>query len=71
MADRVLIADDEEASRKGLKALLTNWGTRSGHYRRAEALEKAATFLAGRGDRRADAEAGLPALLAQLRTDLR
>ena len=46
MADRVLIADDEEASRKGLKALLTNWGYEVQEAADGqEALEKAATFL--------------------------
>ena len=46
MADRVLIADDEEASRKGLKALLTNWGYEVQEAADGqEALERAATFL--------------------------
>ncbi len=46
MAHRILVADDEETSRKGLRALLANWG-----YEVAEAadgqdaLEKAAKFL--------------------------
>jgi DNA-binding NtrC family response regulator len=46
MAQRVLVADDEEASRKGLKALIGTWGydveeAADGQ----EALEKAAKFL--------------------------
>jgi len=46
MADRVLVADDEEASRKGLKALLTNWGYEVQEAADGqEALERAATFL--------------------------
>src|SRR5512136_2999184 len=46
MAHRILIADDEEASRKGLKALLTNWGYEVAEAADGqEALEKAAKFL--------------------------
>src|SRR5512143_2495530 len=46
MAHRILIADDEEASRKGLKALLANWGYDVAEAADGqEALEKAAKFL--------------------------
>ncbi len=45
MAHRVLVADDEEASRKGLKALLANWGYEVEEATNGEkALEKAMTF---------------------------
>jgi len=46
MAHRILIADDEEASRKGLRALLTTWGYEVDEAADGqEALEKAAKFL--------------------------
>jgi DNA-binding NtrC family response regulator len=46
MADRILIVDDEEASRKGLKALLATWGYEGEEAADGqEALEKVATFL--------------------------
>jgi DNA-binding NtrC family response regulator len=46
MAHRVLVADDEESSRKGLKALLATWGYEAQEAADGqEALEKAAAFL--------------------------
>lgn len=46
MGQRVLIADDEESSRKGLKALLENWGYEVQEATDGqEALKKAAAFL--------------------------
>jgi len=46
MAHRILIADDEEASRKGLKALLINWGYEVEEAADGqEALDRAAKFL--------------------------
>jgi len=46
MPDRILIVDDEDASRKGLKALLSNWGFEVEEAADGqEGLEKAATFL--------------------------
>jgi DNA-binding NtrC family response regulator len=46
MTDRILIVDDEEASRRGLKALLTNWGYEVEEAADGrEALEKVGTFL--------------------------
>jgi DNA-binding NtrC family response regulator len=46
MVHRVLIADDEEASRKGLKELLATWGYEvQGAADGQEALEKATAFL--------------------------
>ncbi|MBI3015959.1 MAG: sigma-54-dependent Fis family transcriptional regulator [Candidatus Tectomicrobia bacterium] len=46
MPHRVLISDDEEASRKGLKALLSSWGYEVEDAADGEeALKKAATFL--------------------------
>jgi len=46
MPHRILISDDEEASRKGLKALLSSWGYEVEEAADGqEALEKAGTFL--------------------------
>jgi DNA-binding NtrC family response regulator len=46
MAHRILVADDEEASRKGLRALLANWGYEVEEAADGQdALDKAATFL--------------------------
>lgn len=46
MGHRILVADDEEASRKGLQALLSNWGYEvEGAADGQEAVEKAAAFL--------------------------
>lgn len=46
MNHRVLVADDEESSRKGLKALLVNWGYEVQEAADGqEALEKATAFL--------------------------
>ena len=45
MGHRILVVDDEEASRKGLKALLSNWGYEVEEAANGEeALEKAASF---------------------------
>ena len=45
MAERILVVDDEEASRKGLRALLTREGYRVEEAADgAEALEKARAF---------------------------
>jgi len=45
MKHRILVADDEEASRKGLKALLSNWGYEVEEAADGqEALEKATSF---------------------------
>jgi len=46
MPHRILISDDEEASRKGLKALLSSWGFEVEEAADGqEALKKASTFL--------------------------
>jgi DNA-binding NtrC family response regulator len=46
MSQRILVADDEDASRKGLKALLTTWGYEVEEAADGQdALEKAAKFL--------------------------
>ena len=46
MPHRILVADDDEASRKGLKALLANWGYEVEEAADGQdALEKAAKFL--------------------------
>ncbi|RPI07559.1 MAG: response regulator, partial [Zetaproteobacteria bacterium] len=46
MPDRILVADDDEASRRGLKALLANWGYEVEEAADGQdALEKAAKFL--------------------------
>ena len=46
MAHRILVVDDEESSRKGLKALLSNWGYEVQEAADGqEALEKATSFL--------------------------
>src|SRR3990170_1719395 len=46
MGQRILVADDEGASRKGLKALLANWGYEVEEASNGEeALQKAAAFL--------------------------
>jgi len=46
MPQRILVADDEEASRKGLKALLATWGYEVDEaVDGQDALEKAAKFL--------------------------
>lgn len=45
MGHRILVADDEEASRRGLKALLSNWGYEVEEAADGqEALEKATSF---------------------------
>ncbi|MGH7424288.1 MAG: sigma-54-dependent transcriptional regulator, partial [Candidatus Methylomirabilales bacterium] len=46
MGQRILVADDEGASRKGLKALLANWGYEVEEASNGEeALQKAVAFL--------------------------
>ena len=46
MAHRILVVDDEESSRKGLKTLLSNWGYEVQEAADGqEALEKATSFL--------------------------
>jgi DNA-binding NtrC family response regulator len=48
MKHRILVADDEGASRKGLKALLANWGYEVEEASQGEeALQKAIAFLPG------------------------
>jgi DNA-binding NtrC family response regulator len=48
MGQRILVADDEGASRKGLRALLANWGYEVEEASNGEeALQKAVAFLPG------------------------